>query len=170
MLAPTDATITSELVDALNPALLRAALRMVGRRADAEDLVQDTWFSALRTAHTYEARSSFRTWLTGIMRRRHIDRFRKERPSEAYEDERCAGPSEEPSRWIDARAAARIAGSAGEPLTQLELTAVRLCDLEELERAEAARRLGISRGHLRVVLHRARHKLERTLSAHGFQH
>lgn len=170
MLNGTEVAITSELVDALNPSLLRLALRMVGRRADAEDLVQETWSSALSSVHTYQARASFRTWLTGIMRRRNIDRFRKERWTESYEDDDFAAPCAEPSALIDARSLTKLAAQDLEPLTPLEVSALRLCDLEELDRSEAAVQLGITRGHLRVVLHRARNKLERALVRRGDRH
>ena len=47
-------------------------------------------------------------------------------------------------------------------LTTLERGAFTLCDVEELERDEAAAQLNVSRGHLRVILHRAHNKLSRT--------
>ena len=54
-------------------------------------------------------------------------------------------------------------------LTDLERRAVTLCDVEDLDRDEASERMGVTRGHLRVLLHRGRHKLEASLKASGIE-
>jgi RNA polymerase sigma-70 factor (ECF subfamily) len=52
--------------------------RLVGRRGDASDLMQETWLRAVRHLALFRGQSAFRTWLTGIAlncyrewRRRH---------------------------------------------------------------------------------------------------
>jgi RNA polymerase sigma-70 factor (ECF subfamily) len=52
--------------------------RLVGRNADAADLMQETWLRAVRHLALFRGQSAFRTWLTGIAlncyrewRRRH---------------------------------------------------------------------------------------------------
>lgn len=52
--------------------------RLVRRRADASDLMQETWLRAVRHLSLFRGQSAFRTWLTGIAlncyrewRRRH---------------------------------------------------------------------------------------------------
>ena len=52
-------------------------------------------------------------------------------------------------------------------LTELERQAVTLCDVQDLDRDEASERMGVTRGHLRVLLHRGRHKLEASMRASG---
>jgi DNA-directed RNA polymerase specialized sigma24 family protein len=54
-----------------------------------------------------------------------------------------------------------------ENLTELERRAVTLCDVDDLDRDEASEAMGVTRGHLRVLLHRGRHKLEASLRAEG---
>ena len=58
--------------------LFRFALLRVSRRETAEDLVQETFLAALKAATTFAGRSSERTWLTGILNNKLIDRSRRE--------------------------------------------------------------------------------------------
>ena len=50
------------------PTLYRLALRLAGGvEADAQDLIQDTWFRACGSLAEFHWKSSLRTWLTGIL-------------------------------------------------------------------------------------------------------
>lgn len=159
--------INSNTIQELSPSLFAFAYRAVRQREEAEDLVQDTWISALRTVPSFEGRSSLRTWLVSILRRRIADRFRRERRSELLEEERFATDEHPPEDQIDAFEAAAVAAKAMAGLTELERRAVTLCDVQDLDRDEASESLGVTRGHLRVLLHRGRHKLEASLKASG---
>jgi len=161
--------ITPSTIQELSPGLFAFAFRAVRQKEDAEDLVQDTWISALRTVPSFEGRSTLRTWLVSILRRRIADRFRRDRPAEQLEEERHAveGPASEDR--LDAYEAAAIANRAMADLTDLERRAVTLCDVEDLDRDEASEAMGVTRGHLRVLLHRGRHKLEASLKASGVE-
>jgi len=48
-------------------ALLRLATSRVGRLDWAEEVLQETFFSAFRSLHTYDSKYSFRTWLWTIL-------------------------------------------------------------------------------------------------------
>ena len=63
-------------VDQHGDVLYRYALARVRRPDVAEDLVQETFLSALRSQHHFEGRSSERTWLTGILRHKILDFYR----------------------------------------------------------------------------------------------
>lgn len=55
------------------------AYRMCGRRAVAEDVVQDAFLSLWRSgAHYDRARGSVRSWVLGVVHNRAIDLFRRE--------------------------------------------------------------------------------------------
>lgn len=57
--------------------LLGAALRVLGNRADAEDLLHDVFLEVWNTAARYDpARASVRTWLVVKVKSRAIDRLR----------------------------------------------------------------------------------------------
>lgn len=167
MLSPASATIDAQTIDELSPSLLRFALRFVRRRDDAEDLVQETWLSALRGAPQFEGRSSLRTWLNGILRRRAADHYRKQRPTDTFDDDLQLGYSSSPGERLDSLQAAGLAHAALRQLSLLEQTAITLCDIEDCDRDEAASRMGVTRGHLRVLLHRGRQKVAAQLTASG---
>jgi RNA polymerase sigma-70 factor, ECF subfamily len=69
-----DATIW---VDTHGDYLYAFALSRVRDEGLAEDLVQDTLLAAMQTKNSYEARSSERTWLCGILKHKIIDFYRK---------------------------------------------------------------------------------------------
>ena len=48
------------------PAVHGTLVRLVGRTADAADLMQETWLRAVRHLALFRGQSAFRTWLTGI--------------------------------------------------------------------------------------------------------
>jgi RNA polymerase sigma-70 factor, ECF subfamily len=58
-------------------ALYRAALRMTGNPADAEDLVQDTYLKATRSVDRYHEGAGTRAWLFRILTNAYIDRYRQ---------------------------------------------------------------------------------------------
>lgn len=60
------------------PALYRIAYRMVGDSHDAEDVVQETLRSAWNSRGNFEPGRGDRAWLASILRRRVIDRWRRE--------------------------------------------------------------------------------------------
>src|ERR1700751_1501769 len=57
--------------------LYRYALLRVRRPEIAEDLVQETFFAAVRTLGNFRGKSSERSWLCGILKNKIWDHFRK---------------------------------------------------------------------------------------------
>lgn len=161
--------ITPQAIRELSPSLLAFAYRRVGQQQEAEDLVQDTWFSALRSAPTFAGRSSLRTWLIAILRRRIAERFRRRPHCEPFAEEDFSGTLDHVTERIDSMLAVRVAEAALASLSEQERSAVTLCDVHDLERDEACAQLCVSRGHLRVLLHRGRGKLAASLVASGIE-
>jgi RNA polymerase sigma-70 factor (ECF subfamily) len=58
--------------------LYRFALLRVNSRPVAEDLVQETLIAAIKGWEDFEGRSSVKTWLSGILKNKIFDYFRKE--------------------------------------------------------------------------------------------
>jgi RNA polymerase sigma-70 factor, ECF subfamily len=55
------------------------AYRMCGRRAAAEDIVQEAFLSLWRSSARYDrARGSVRSWILGVVRNRAVDSFRRD--------------------------------------------------------------------------------------------
>jgi len=161
--------ITPNAIRELSPGLFAFAYRITRQREEAEDLVQDTWSSALRSAPSFEGRSSLRTWLVSILRRRIADRYRRAHRAELFEEDDYAYEAASSAEQLDAHIAASIATRAFSDLTGLEREAITRCDIQDEDRDEASEAMGVTRGHLRVLLHRARHKLELALKAHGVE-
>lgn len=164
-----NALITTQLVEALGPKLLRFAQRSTRTHADAEDAVQEMWACALRANATYEGRASLATWLTGVMRRRIADRFRREGRELPYNEEAHIGEAAFEGDKDLREAMLRVEQGLVQ-LSSQERRVFTLCDVELIDRDEAAQRLGINRGHLRVLLYRARARLARHLQRSGFGH
>ncbi len=155
-------TALTPVVEATTPRLYRAAFRLLGRRAEAEDAVQEAFLRALRALSTgrYEERLRMEAWLVTIVTRVAIDQRRSEkvRAAEDLRDEIEEGTSEgeqlaralELGRWLDAL-----------PVDQRE--AVVLKYLEGLTSAEVALALGVSEGAIEQRLLRARATLKRRL-------
>jgi RNA polymerase sigma-70 factor, ECF subfamily len=64
-------------VDEHGDCLFRYALVRVRHREVAEDLVQETLLSAMRSRERFAGKSSERSWLTGILKHKISDHFRK---------------------------------------------------------------------------------------------
>src|SRR3954453_845963 len=59
------------------PKLYSAALRLTRNKADAEDLVQDTYLRAWRSFGTFEEGTNLRAWLYRILTNSFINRYRR---------------------------------------------------------------------------------------------
>jgi len=67
------------------PQLYSAALRMTRNRADAEDLVQETYLKGYRSFHTFTEGTNLRAWLFRILTNTYINTYRakQRRPDES---------------------------------------------------------------------------------------
>lgn len=166
-------------------ALYRFALLRTGDPDTAEDLVQDTLLAAWRKHYSYRGDASERTWLTGILRHKIAD-WRRSAPGSLDGD--AGGGIEEalfrvdgawrtaPGSWgadepvSDAQAEAfmeAVTGCLGQ-LSPNQRSSFVLRELDDVGTGEASRQLGVSPGHLYVLLHRARLALRRCLELHWF--
>lgn len=71
------------------PQLFSTALRMTRNRADAEDLVQETFVKAWRSSATFQEGTNLRAWLFRIMTNTFINKYnaQQRRPQESELDE-----------------------------------------------------------------------------------
>lgn len=67
----------AEWVTSLGDYLFSYAYMKVGDRATAEDLVQETFVSGIRSVDTFKGESSEKTWLVAILKNKIIDHYRK---------------------------------------------------------------------------------------------
>lgn len=79
-IAAADRRALATLYDRYAPQLLAMALRVLGSRSEAEDLLHDVYMEVWRQAHTYTSeRGTVRTWLSIRLRSRALDRRRRQR-------------------------------------------------------------------------------------------
>jgi RNA polymerase sigma-70 factor (TIGR02943 family) len=64
-------------VEAYSDALFRYAYARIGDREEAEDIVQETFFSGLKNLDNFRRDCSEKTWLYNILKNRIIDFYRK---------------------------------------------------------------------------------------------
>ena len=68
------------------PDLFRNAMRLTRRTSDAEDLVQETLFQALKSFHRYEVGTNCKAWLIMIMHNLNLKRHRTIRTMALVDD------------------------------------------------------------------------------------
>jgi len=72
------------LYDRLSPTTMSIALRLLSRREEAEEIVQETFAMVWRVAATYdERRGSAAAWIATIARHRALDRLRARRDTQS---------------------------------------------------------------------------------------
>lgn len=69
--------IFKEWVDTFTDELFKWALYKTSSRETAEDLVQETFFSAYKAYDSFEGKSSPKTWLFSILNNKIVDHYRK---------------------------------------------------------------------------------------------
>lgn len=152
--------LDSSVVDEHEAMLIRYARRRVATDEIAKELVQDTWVAALTALPRFAGRSTMRTWLTSILRRKIADLYRGRKDTVSYEETFDDAPQGvEFLQQVMARESAKRVLRAMNELTPREREAVELCGVEDMDRDEAASKMGLSRPCLRVTLCRGRRHL-----------
>jgi RNA polymerase sigma-70 factor (ECF subfamily) len=144
-------------------AIYRFALHMSGSSAVAEDIVQEVFLALLREECGFDpARGTLSGYLFGIARKlvlRNLERGRSNVPLQAETDE--AAPRElavidDPLAGLTRHETIEALRRAVQALPRRYREVVVLCDLEELDYADAAVALGCPIGTVRSRMHRAR--------------
>jgi RNA polymerase sigma-70 factor, ECF subfamily len=163
-----DAAALGELYDRHAAAALAVAMRVVGGRAEAEDVVHDAFVAVWRKIDRFDAqRGSLRAWLLTVVRNRAIDRVRARRTAVDVDeaDDRSllrTGPNPTWEAALD-RAAANDLRLAIEGLPDEQRRAVELAYFEGYTYREVAEITGVppgtANGRLRLALAKLREAL-----------
>lgn len=139
------------------PRLRRYARAMVGERAAADDLVQDTLEKAWARVSQWRAGSDLRAWLFSIMHNLRVDQLRRPALSTRSLEE---DPVEPPTRATQTdRLEVRDLESALARLPEEQRAVLLLVALEEMSYTEVASVLDIPTGTVMSRLSRGRERL-----------
>lgn len=155
----------------------------------AEDLVQETFISALQGLDRFKGGSAVRTWLVGILKHKIIDYYRKS-SREVFSRDLGAlrkGPDEEvvdrligaitppahewkdtPHKLLENKQFWDVFTSCLDGLTPAFRSAFTMRELDGMGTEEICKILDITPTNLWVILHRARAKLRGCLEAKWF--
>ena len=137
--------------------------RMVGARADAEDLVQTAFLRVWQGAAKWERAARFRTWFYRVLYNLCMDHFRANAvPTEDLDEELPDGQPSVEERYASAQRADRVRAAIS-ALPARQRAAIVLCYYQELPQADAAATLGVSEGALESLLSRGRATLRKSM-------
>ena len=173
--APSNAEdFSAEVLQFLEP-LFATAMRLTRNRADAEDLVQDTFVKAFRHAGQFKPGTNLRAWLYTILhntwrnRRRDASRDTVEVDSDQVERAAAGGgggePVETPERILMRSTLDADLQAALDELPDAFRQAVWLRDVEEFSYAEIAEMLNVPIGTVMSRISRGRRMLFERLSS-----
>ena len=144
-------------------ALYRFAIHMSGSTTVAEDVVQEVFLALLREACGYDPeRGTLSGYLFGIARKlilRQVERGRSDVALDSEQDEAHLAKlavNDDPLLDLTRREGIETLRRAVKALPRRYREVVVLCDLEEVDYADAAVALGCPIGTVRSRLHRAR--------------
>jgi RNA polymerase sigma-70 factor (ECF subfamily) len=99
-----------ELIERYQGRLLSFARRMLAERADAEDIVQETFLGLVRSLPTYDPGRSLETYLFAILRNKLSDHVRRRQPGQRQSLDQL-DLDESPEEWVDVETPSRrVAG------------------------------------------------------------
>jgi RNA polymerase sigma-70 factor, ECF subfamily len=150
--------------------VFRFVLRMTGSRSAAEDITQEVFMELIRNVGRYDpARGPFRAFLLGVGRNHVLRMFERGRlwidlDEESLKGSCASGKGVDPEGEVERNDRIDRVRKAVLTLPAGYREAVVLCDLSEMNYAEAAEALGCAVGTVRSRLHRGRallaHKLK----------
>ena len=188
-----DEAAFASLVDRHHGALIRLAMAYVSDHSIAEEVVQETWIGVLEGLDRFEGRSSLKTWIfriltnkaktRGVRESRHVS-FSPLAASQENPEEPAVDPTRfqttghwagywvsYPQPWDENTPEKLLLSQEGTTFLEQAIEAlppklrqiIVMRDVEGLSSEEACNILGISETNQRVLLHRARSRVRKTL-------
>jgi RNA polymerase sigma-70 factor (ECF subfamily) len=170
-----DESAYAELHERYDARLIALAMSYGCSRAVAQEAVQETWAAVVRNIHAFEGRSALKTWIFRILVNTAAAHARRERRSiplsgvagnvvELDAARRASAlPPDEQLIWKETVGKLR---TAIESLSPVQRNVITLRDVHGWSPEDVRAHLGLSEGNERVLLHRARTHVRKTLSAY----
>ncbi len=152
----------------------------------AKDLVQDTFFAGLKSAKNFQGKSTERTWLISILKRKIIDHYRKINSKKGQAEVRMNfyDDGENEGNWIEERVPQSWDNQSEKTIENEELKSqldscidalpekyamvFRMKTIQEFETEEICKELDITASNLWVIIHRARTQLRKCMEDNWF--
>jgi len=152
----------------------------------AKDLVQETFFSGLKSAKNFLGKSTERTWLVAILKRKVIDHYRKTNSRKGRAEVRMNfyDTGENEGSWIEERVPQSWDNASEKAIENQELKAqlevcidnlpekyamvFRMKTIQDFETEEICKELDITASNLWVIIHRARTQLRKCMEDNWF--
>ena len=157
-----DVSAFEQLSSAYADRLFMLLLRLLGDRAEAEDVAQEVMLRAWQGIARFQGRSSYFTWLYRIAvneANRALDKRARRPAGVAIRDQELqlpGSPADDPSRQAEVSELRVALGRALAGLPPALRTAIVLRDVEGLSTQEAAEIAGVSQAAFKSRLHQAR--------------
>ncbi|MFZ1083647.1 MAG: sigma-70 family RNA polymerase sigma factor [Terracidiphilus sp.] len=163
------------LVKLHGASVFRVAFRITGNEADADDVAQEAFLRGYQKLESFEARSSFGTWIYRITVRCALDRISRHRSAEASRVAEANDPEQaevqvadrapSPERLLLSSEIAALREQALRSLSPMEQAAFVLRHLEDCSTEEIAAALGIAPNAAKQTVFRAVQKMRSRLAS-----
>ena len=184
------ATDPERWVDEHGDVLYRYALERVRKPDVAQDLVQETFFAAMRGYEKFAGQSSVRSWLCGILKHKLCDYYRKRGRETSFTDleflaDECAEKFVPEGYWVHVNGPREWKPEADEVMHRDEFwkvmrdclaklpervaTVFMMREMHEVGSKEICATVSISDSNLWVMLYRARMALRECLAINWFE-
>lgn len=167
--------------------LFNYAISRVNDHDLAKDLVQDTFFAALKAMENFQGLASERTWLVSILKRKIIDYYRKINSNKGKAEVRMSfyTNGDKEGEWIEERVPSKWNSEAEKKIENRELQQVlekcigmlpekyrivfEMKTIQQFETDEICKELNITASNLWVIIHRARTQLRKCMEENWFK-
>jgi RNA polymerase sigma-70 factor (ECF subfamily) len=164
------------LVDKYKQPIFNMIYRMIPDATEAEDLAQNVFIQAFKSAHRYRVAAKFSTWLFTIARNLSLNEIRRrsrhpadsldavhpdygDEPARQYEDVKVASASD---KILETELVHKI-DEVLESLPETQRTAILLFKEKDMSYEEIAKVLGCSLSATKSLIHRGRETLKNYL-------
>ncbi|MEC4888551.1 MAG: sigma-70 family RNA polymerase sigma factor [Nitrospira sp.] len=160
-----------QLIDRHAARIVSLAYRMVGNRAEAEDLAQEAFLAAFKSLPSFRADSKFSTWLYRIAANKCTDWLRAKRPGQGQQDvdidevlDIDVSEGRTPERLLSQQQVAQELEQAIQRLPPLYREAFVLKHVEGLSYEEMQEILGVNGDTLKMRVYKGRLQLSHELA------
>jgi RNA polymerase sigma-70 factor, ECF subfamily len=159
-----DVEAATGLVERIGPQLHRFFAVQCASRADADDLLQETWLRIHKVRHTYRPGEPVLPWFYAIARHVRIDHYRKTIRTRARERKFEEVP-EPLATVIEKRGQPGGLEMLLAPLPESQREVIEMLKVTGMSLEEVARATSSSVGSVKQKVHRAYQKLRRTMGS-----